>query len=341
MQGAAVRRFFWSLSSVREQAPGIVDALARRRALNTTGPFNDGLKLALVAEGGAMRGVVAGGMVSAIERLGFTGCFDLMVGSSAGACALAYLRAGQARYGTRIFYEDINNRKFIDRARLLRGRPIVDIDFLVDEVFADTKRLDTSALEHPGADLFATATDVDGARTVLLSDFRESKRAHEILRATARMPLVAAGPVTLDGMRLLDGGMLMHIPIRAAVELGATHVLVILTKPSIGTYPERSHWADRHIMPAILKRRYGAALAAGVRKEGEEYEVLRRRLGPGRETSLYGVPVLAVAPSPDLGEIARDERDAGRLIAAAQDADRQMSACLGYKTDAKSPPTSA
>lgn len=314
-----------------DAVPEIVAALARRRA--QTGPSNDGLKLALVAEGGAMRGVVAGGMVSAIERLGFTSCFDLMVGSSAGACALTYLRAGQARYGTRIFYEDINNRKFIDRARLLRGKPIVDIDFLVDEVFADTKRLEVAALALPGAALYATGTDVDRAQTVLLSDFRDKERAHDILRATARMPLVAAGPVELDGVRLLDGGMLMHIPIRAAVDLGATHVLVILTKPFLGSLPERSGWAERHVMPRLLQRSYGPALAAAVRQEEDDYHELRRQLACSSETEIHGVPVLAVAPSHELGEIARDERDAKRLIAAAHDAEQRMAACLSLGTN--------
>lgn len=311
-----------------EVPEGIVDGLVRRRELTDKVPFTDGLKLALVAEGGAMRGVVAGGMVSAIERLGFADCFDLMVGSSAGACALTYLRAGQAQYGTRIFYEDINNRKFINRGRFLRGRPIVDIDFLVDEVFADTKRLDIDALERPGPALYATATDIDAARTRLLSDFRGADRVHDILRATSRMPLVAAGPVLIDGMRLLDGGMLMHIPILAAINLGATHVLVILTKPFAGSRREGPDWIDRHMMPRILNAAYGKALSEAVRQEENDYSRLRKQLASGMSTLINGIPVLAVAPSSDLREIARDERSTKRLIAAAQDADQRMAACL-------------
>jgi hypothetical protein len=58
-----------------------------------------------------MRGVVAGGMVTAIQELGLTDCFDTIHGSSAGACAGAYLITDQAKLGTSIFYEDINNSK--------------------------------------------------------------------------------------------------------------------------------------------------------------------------------------------------------------------------------------
>lgn len=129
--------------------PSLVETLQAHRDSGQMPPFDDSYKLTLVAEGGAMRGVVAGGMVSAIEEAGLAGCFDLMVGTSAGACALAYLRAGQACYGTRIYFEDINNRSFIDLRRVLRGRAIVDIDFLVDNVFQHVKPLDFTRIAEP------------------------------------------------------------------------------------------------------------------------------------------------------------------------------------------------
>jgi len=79
-----------------------------------------------------MRGVVSGGMVVALEQLGLLECFDAIYGSSAGAMNGAYFLAGQAALGTTIYYDNINNRHFIDFARALRGRPVVDLDFLVD-----------------------------------------------------------------------------------------------------------------------------------------------------------------------------------------------------------------
>ena len=46
----------------------VVDLLRRRRG--RTPPFDDHARIALVVEGGAMRGVVSAGMVSALEALG-------------------------------------------------------------------------------------------------------------------------------------------------------------------------------------------------------------------------------------------------------------------------------
>ena len=120
-----------------------------------------------------MRGVFAGGMVSALEEDGYAQCFDLMVGASAGACALAYLRAGQARFGTRMFYEDLNTGVFIRPSRLLKGGPALSIDYLVDRVFGDIKRLNFEALRAPGAELHITATDIDRAEIVDLANFND------------------------------------------------------------------------------------------------------------------------------------------------------------------------
>src|ERR1700750_2533864 len=75
---------------------------------------NDPFHLALVLEGGGMRGVVCIGMAAGFEQLGFSRCFDSVHGSSAGACGGAYFCSGQALYGGAIYYEDVNNRRFID-----------------------------------------------------------------------------------------------------------------------------------------------------------------------------------------------------------------------------------
>ena len=78
----------------------------RQDTASACGNRADPYHLALVIEGGGMRGVVSGGMVSALEERALLRCFDSVHGSSAGACAGAYFVAGQARLGTRIFYED-------------------------------------------------------------------------------------------------------------------------------------------------------------------------------------------------------------------------------------------
>ena len=152
-----------SLPPMSAAADPVLDLIARRRAGGAV--REDRARLGLVIEGGGMRGVVGGGMVATLEVLGLRTVFDHVVGASAGACAGAYFLAGQAALGTRIFYEDINNRTFIDLARALRGRPVMNLDFLIDEVMAHAKRLDWPAIRDGGVGFSAVATDADCATT--------------------------------------------------------------------------------------------------------------------------------------------------------------------------------
>ncbi len=275
-----------------------------------------------------MRGVIAGGMVSAIEAAGMAHCFDVMIGTSAGACALAYLRAGQARFGTRIFFEDINNRTFIDPWRVLSGRPIVDIDFLVDDVFRSIKRLDVDRFREPGPKLIATATDIDRAETHYLSGFEDPNRALEILRATARMPLLASGPVEIDGRRLLDGGILNLLPLQAALGYGATHVLLIMTRPANAPSLARTSWLERTWLPWRMQRLYSPALGERIRAEDLAYRRLYRDLPLMRPSTFDGTAILAVTPAPEEAEIGRMERSARLLRAGAEHAEARMRSAL-------------
>src|SRR5215216_627721 len=87
---------------------------------------NDQYKLGLAIEGGGMRGLVTSAMGTAIERLNLLNSFDIVYGTSAGAFNGAYLVAGQANYGGTIYYQDINNKRFIDINRLfIPGRNIM------------------------------------------------------------------------------------------------------------------------------------------------------------------------------------------------------------------------
>ena len=42
--------------------------------------------------------------------------------------------------GATIYHDDINHRAFIDLLRPLRGKPILDLDFLVDDVMGSKSR---------------------------------------------------------------------------------------------------------------------------------------------------------------------------------------------------------
>src|SRR5947199_6596933 len=98
----------------------------------------DGRKVALIVEGGAMRGVISCAALMGLEDLGMTPVFDEVYGASAGAVNAAYFLAGQAAYATTIYYQKINNTRFIRR---FWQRKIVDIDGLFDSIVAGKQPL--------------------------------------------------------------------------------------------------------------------------------------------------------------------------------------------------------
>lgn len=81
-----------------------------------------------------MRGVVSAGMVTALQYLQLTNCFDVIYGTSAGAINGANFHAGQAPYGTNIYYQNINNTRFINLRRFFTRRPVMSLEYLFEHV---------------------------------------------------------------------------------------------------------------------------------------------------------------------------------------------------------------
>ena len=139
--------------------------------------------------------------------------FDAVYGSSAGAINAAYFLGGRAGLGTTIYYEDINSPKFIDLARPLRGRPIVDLGFLLDEVAVRRKQLPFDRVLASRSPLTVVATDVDACEARALRSFATATDLVAALRASATMPVVAGGPRAFGGRRYLDASISEPIPV--------------------------------------------------------------------------------------------------------------------------------
>jgi predicted patatin/cPLA2 family phospholipase len=181
--------------------------------------------VALVVEGGGMRGAVAAGMCLVLDAAGLLPAFDRVYGCSSGAVTGAYAAAGQAPLWATSF-EDCACREFIDPARAFRGGPLLDLDFLFGEVMARRRPLSEAGLAA-GPELRVVAVAADTAELRVLSGFTDLADVLGALRASCALPLLAGAPPTYRGETLVDGGLLEPIPYRAALREGATHVLVL------------------------------------------------------------------------------------------------------------------
>jgi predicted patatin/cPLA2 family phospholipase len=177
-----------------------------------------------------MRGVVSAGMAAAIEQLRFTDCFDEVHGASAGAFAGAFLLAGQAAYLTGLYPYGFGNPVFASARRVMRGRPVFDLDYVVGEVWRRQRPLRTDRILARGIGLHCTATDVDRAAIVELADLTDDQQIRTAMLASSRLPWLAGGPVTFRGHQLLDATLAEPIPVHAA-RTSATDMLVLQTRP--------------------------------------------------------------------------------------------------------------
>ena len=159
-----------------------------------------------------------------------TSCFDSIHGSSAGAAAGAYFLCGQADFGTRIFYEDLVDDRFISRKRFLAGRPVMDAEFLVDGVMDSVKKIEFESIRAEKGVLHIVATDVDRALACVWNSFDDYAHYRNVLKASLTLPFIAGGPRLIEGRRFVDGGLLQQIAVPSAIEKGATHILALQTR---------------------------------------------------------------------------------------------------------------
>jgi predicted patatin/cPLA2 family phospholipase len=254
--------------------PSPIDVLRARRA-----GADDEYRVALVVEGGCMRGVISAGAVTALEHLHLAQRFDAVYGVSAGALDSAYMLAGQAAMGTTIYFEDLPAVHFMRARRVLAARPPIALDGVIDGIVAQRKRLDVVAVADARPEFHVLATCLE---------HRALERPHgpllERLRAAARVPLLSGPPVRLNGCRLYDGGLLSPLPVELAAADGATHILVLRTRPDGSAVRRHAHveramlsWLRRahpetRWMPVVPGGRYErqlAALPAGITARGD------------------------------------------------------------------------
>jgi predicted patatin/cPLA2 family phospholipase len=296
------------------------------------GRRRDPHRVALVVEGGGMRGVVSAGMTAALERLGLTGCFDLIVGASAGAINGAALIAGVAREGAAAYHGPLASRTFVNPARALRGRPVIDVNYVLEYASAglDAGRHER-VLASPIA-LHCVAVNVETAETVTFSGMRSKAELYDVVLASSRMPWAGGPPVEIAGRRYVDGGLGSAIPVAEALAAGATHVLALQTRPY--GVPRRSVSRIADLLIVRHLRTLNPALATLYRERVGCYErvvedIARRSLdgGGGRP---YVLGLRPPAGTPVVGQL---ERRSAVLAAAARDAERLVEQTLPLRAE--------
>lgn len=289
----------------------------RKRRLDAGASRSDGLKLGLIAEGGAMRGVVSGGACLGLDDLGLSGAFDLAYGASAGAINLAYFILGQASHASHIYADHAARSEFVNP---LRVGKILDLDWLFDQVIRKSYPIERDALLRVPTELRVSVTDAETGRNALISATTEGVDPCDLLKASAAVPFYYGRSVRFLGRDWVDGMASNALPVREALEDGCTHVLVLLSaRPWEGSARvsrsagQDTPWPER----ALFLRRH----ATGFRRT---YVTRRRRLRLQLHAAHEDPRVHAIFPSEHCPVPSRISRDRVTLVRAMEHARRRV-----------------
>jgi predicted patatin/cPLA2 family phospholipase len=249
----------------------------------------------------------------ALVQLGLTDVFDVVYGSSAGAFNGAYFVSRQGAFGITIYYEDINNERFINLYRPLIGRPVVSLDYIFDVVMTSSKPLDFEAIARSNIPLRVIAANITRRQAVVFDDFSSRKDLLWKLRASAAMPYLAGPPVEIDGELYSDASLYEPIPFKSAISASTcskcTHVLALRSRPE-GVTRDAPSFIQRKILGGSL-RKYGAEiyddfLNASMRYSDDLAVLADCTKDPNRVPYLYQVTVPMGTPAVSAFERRRD-----------------------------------
>jgi predicted patatin/cPLA2 family phospholipase len=204
-------------------------------------------RVALVLEGGGLRGMYTAGVLDLFLERGLTG-FDVAYGVSAGAINAADFKARQAGRMMRDTLAFRDDRRFMSLWALATTGSIAGNDFLYDEVQNRLDPFDYDAYADNPMRLVAVASDVVFGTPAYL-EVSDMPADIDMVRASASLPVVSE-TVLLVGHRYLDGGTTDSVPVEKARADGYDRMVVVLTR-------DRGYVKDGpYELMALAQRRY-------------------------------------------------------------------------------------
>ncbi len=220
------------------------------------------LKTAFVFAGGSSLGAIQVGMLKALVAHGFQA--DMVVGSSVGAINAAYFAADPTLAGVARLEAVWRGMR---RANVFPTNPIASLIGLFSQrgymvgshglARLLERHLPYQRLEQALIPCHIIATDMLEGIEIRMS----SGPALQALLASAAIPGVFPA-VKINGRHAVDGGVANHTPISAAVELGATRLVVLPTGYScaLASPPRRAIAAALHALNILIARQLTDAI---------------------------------------------------------------------------------
>ena len=184
------------------------------------------MKIGLVLEGGAMRGMYTAGVLDTFLDKDFW--VDGIISVSAGALFGVNYPSRQKERAIRYNKKFISDKRYISFKSLVRTGNIVNKDFAFYEVPFKYDVFDNKTFKESDIDFYVAVTNLQTAQAEYVK-LIDPLGQMEVLRATSAMPYVSR-PVEIDGIPYLDGAIVDSIPVEQMQMLGYDKIIVILTR---------------------------------------------------------------------------------------------------------------
>lgn len=255
----------------------------------------------LVLEGGGMRGVFTCGVLDCFMDYGLR--FPYAIGVSAGACnGLSYMsnQRGRAKYSN---IDLLDRYHYIGLRHLLTKRNIMDFDLLFGEFPQHILPYDYDYYFHSDERFVMVTTNCLTGRADYWEEKSDPQRLVDIARASCSLPYVCP-IVHIDGVPMLDGGIVDSIPLQRAMADGYDRCVVVLTRNRGYRKTERDIRVPHFIYRQFPRLR--VALSNRCRVYNEQLALVERMEDEGR--------ILAIRPERPV-EVDRIEKNTDRLRA--------------------------
>ena len=185
-------------------------------------------KVALVLEGGAMRGLYTAAVLDVFMKNDIK--IDTVFGVSAGALFGINYKSKQIGRALRYNLKYAHDKRYMGMYSLLTTGDVMNKEFCFNKLVYELDPLDFETFDNSNVEFYAVVTNVETGKAEYIK-VNDAKRDMEYLRASGSMPFVS-NLVEINGNKYLDGAVSDPIPLQKAIDMGYEKIIVVQTRPA-------------------------------------------------------------------------------------------------------------
>lgn len=185
------------------------------------------MRIGLVLEGGAMRGLYTAGVLDVFLKNNIK--ITDVVGVSAGTLFGVNYVSKQAGRAIRYNKKYINDNRYMSLHSWIKTGNLINKDFTYYKVPFQLDAFDNKTFKESSTNFYATVTNIETGEAEYIK-IDDAFKQMEILRATSALPFISE-IIEENGKKYLDGGIADSIPVDFFRKQNFDKIIVILTRP--------------------------------------------------------------------------------------------------------------